>query len=88
MDHDTELELNKIEGLLKKVEIKVDGLRAFLSGNELDKDDRGMVGKVNDLEQRIASLEKWKDRIFFLMIGMGLPAGVGVWEIFKDLFTK
>jgi hypothetical protein len=88
MEEEMRQELVQIENLVKEVDAKVTGIRAFLSGNELDKDDKGMVGRVNDIETRIENLEKWKDRIFWCLVGMGLPAGVGTWELFKTIFHK
>lgn len=86
MDTATGFELQKIEQAVKEVDAKVTGIRAFLSGNELDKDDKGMVGQMNDVLQRVTTLEKWKDRIFYVMIGMALPAGIGTWELVKKIF--
>lgn len=88
MDMDMKIELGKIQKDLTEVDDKVTGILAFLRGNELDKDDRGMVGTVNDLKKRVEYLEKWKDRIFYIMVGMALPAGVGTWELFKNIFTS
>lgn len=57
----------------------------LLTGNKLDRDDKGIVGKQNDLEKRIEALEKWKDRIFWIVIGMSFPAGVGTWELISGI---
>lgn len=81
-------DLEQIEKVVTNIDAKVTGIIAFLRGNELDKDDKGLVGRVNDLEIRIVSLEKWKDRLFWAMIGMGFPAGVGTWEFVKTIINK
>jgi hypothetical protein len=63
-------------------------IETFLKGNELDKDDKGLVGRVNSTEERLKSLEKFRDRAIYIGIGMGLPAGIGAWEIVRGLITK
>jgi hypothetical protein len=67
---------------------KLDEVLSLLRGNTLDKNDQGFIGSVNDLEKRVTSLEKWRDRIVWMVIGMGIPASVGVVEILKKIFIK
>jgi hypothetical protein len=67
---------------------KLDEVLSLLRGNTLDKNDQGFIGSVKDLVKRVAVLEKWKDRIVWMFIGMGLPASVGVIEILKKIFLK
>lgn len=74
--------MNEVDELKKKL----DEVLSLLRGNILDKSDQGFIGSVNDLEKRVSTLEKWKDRIVWLFIGMGLPASVGVIEILKKIF--
>ena len=69
-----------------ELKMKLDEVLSLLRGNILDKSDNGFIGSVNDLEKRVSTLEKWKDRIVWLFIGMGLPARVGVIEILKKIF--
>jgi hypothetical protein len=69
-----------------ELKMKLDEVLSLLRGNILDKSDNGFIGSVNDLEKRVNTLEKWKDRIVWLFIGMGLPASVGVIEILKKIF--
>lgn len=66
-------QVNKMEGKLDKVLL-------LLGGNELDKEDNGLVGDVKDLIRRIAKLEKLKVKLTGLLIGMAFPAGWGVTE--------
>jgi hypothetical protein len=86
MDAEMKQDLEQIEKLVAAVDTKVTGIIAFLRGNELDKEDKGLVGRVNEIERRTENLEKWRDRIFWALIGMGLPAGVGTWELVKSIF--
>jgi hypothetical protein len=66
---------------------KLDEVLSLLRGNILDKNDQGFIGSVNDLINRVSSLEKWKDRIVWMFIGMGIPASIGVMEILRKLLT-
>lgn len=67
---------------------KLDEVLSLLRGNVLDKTDQGFIGSVNDLERRVTGLEKWRDRIVWMVIGMGIPASVGIVEILKKIFIK
>lgn len=67
---------------------KVTSILTLLRGNVLDKNDQGVIGTVDDLVKRVTALEKWKDRIVWMFIGMGIPASVGIVEILKKIFLK
>lgn len=54
---------------------------ALLSGNKLDKQDKGIIGMAYDHEERITKLEKLKDRLFWTVIGLALPGTYGVFTI-------
>ena len=79
-----QLEMQEVDELKKKL----DEVLSLLRGNTLDKTDQGFIGVVNDLENRVSVLEKWKDRMVWMVIGMGLPASVGIMEILKKIFLK
>ncbi len=79
-------QLEEIKRIVTNLDAKVSGIISVLRGNELDKGDTGISGRVNDLEDRVFDLEKWKYRIFWFGLGMAAPAGVGVWELLKVLF--
>lgn len=74
--------MNEVDELKKKL----DEVLSLLRGNILDKSDNGFIGSVNDLEKRVSTLEKWKDRIVWMIVGMGIPASIGVVEILKKIF--
>lgn len=63
------------------IDRKLDSVLLLLRGNELDKQDSGLVGTVNDIDERVIRLEKWKDRLIAIAIGMSVPAGIGLKEI-------
>ncbi len=67
------------------IDNKVTSILTLLRGNALDKNDPGVIGAVDDLIKRITNLEKWKDRIVWMVIGMGVPASVGIVEILRKL---
>jgi hypothetical protein len=77
------LAMTEIDELKKKL----DEVLSLLRGNTLDKTDQGFIGVVNELEKRVTTLEKWKDRIVWMFIGMGIPASVGIMEILRKLLT-
>ena len=65
---------------------KVDLLfRAVLGDKQVDPDDEGMRGRINDIEKRMKNFEtlrdRLKDRITYLIIGLSIPAGFGISEI-------
>ena len=88
MDHQMKQELDRIQDSVDSIDQKLMRIEAFLSGNELDREDKGLIGRVNDLEKRVLLLEKWKDRIFWTLIGMGIPAGIGIYNILEKIFIK
>lgn len=64
-----------------KMEKKLDSVLLLLRGNELDKEDNGLVGDVKDLIKRIAKLEKLKMKLTYLIVGLAFPAGWGMTEL-------
>jgi hypothetical protein len=82
----------KFEQAVGAIEDKVDNILAILRGNELDKDDKGMIGNVDALGKRVTKLEKWNDRTIWIMVGMAAPASWGTLEILhivvKSLIQK
>lgn len=54
----------------------------LLQGNDFDKNDNGMIGEVTELRERVARLEKFKDRMFWVVVtactilGISLPSFV------------
>jgi hypothetical protein len=81
------------EDVLKEFGRTLDDLVHCIKGNEFD-DDTGLVNKVkeNKLElmmvnKRLEKLEKWKDRVVWILVGMGMPAGYGVIELIKTIIA-
>ena len=44
--------------------------------------------RVEKTENRLEKLEKWKDRIFWIGLGMAFPAGYGIIDIIHIFFGK
>lgn len=59
---------------------KVDQILDILVGNGLT-EEKGLVGKVDEVDERIKKLEKFKDKALWILMGMALPGGVGVAKI-------
>jgi hypothetical protein len=78
----------QVEEKLISVERKVSTILDLIAGNNLNKDDKGIVGKVVSHDDRLDDLEKWRDRLVWTVIGMGLPASVGIWEILRKIILK
>jgi len=81
-------EIQKLEKQVDVVDRKVSSIIGMLKGNEMDKDDRGMIGIQNDHERRLTSLEKMKDRLVWFLIGLSIPAGWGLVDIIQNLVFK
>lgn len=73
---------NKIDIMNQRME----RVLVALSGNDgIDKDDKGLIGKVNTLESRLKVVEKWKDRAVWVLIGATIPASYGVANFVSDI---
>jgi len=78
---DSQKEIQSMQRDLKDLKENVHAILALLRGNEIDKDDKGHLGIVNDHENRISKLEKLKDKAIYILIGMSIPAGFGIANI-------
>lgn len=88
MDQQMKEELEQLQDVMSEVNIKVTGIMAFLRGNELDREDKGLVGKVNDHEKRIKKIEKQRDVVMYFLAFTSLPTGIGVWELLQKFLLK
>ena len=70
---------------LMEISRKLSEIYDLLCGNRLDKDDKGLVGDVNDHERRISRLEKAFSAGKWLFIGMGVSSGIGIASLIKWL---
>lgn len=81
-------EIEKLEGQIETVDRKVSSILTILRGNDMDKHDNGMIGMQNDHENRIAALERLKDRAIWFFVGLSFPAVYGIAEIIGKLTAK
>lgn len=71
-------EITSIDKQVHEVNNKVTAILEILRGNELDREDKGFIGRVNNHELRIMRLEKLLDKGKWILIGMGIPSGYGI----------
>lgn len=68
---------------------KVTSILALLRGNDLDKNDQGIIGTVDDIDKRLRSLEDWKKgSIRYLKgiaIGIAIPSSIGIVKLLEIL---
>ncbi len=83
-----ERQVDSVEKKVSSVERKVDSILVILQGNEMDREDKGMIGQTNDHEKRIQALEKMKDRIFWFLIGLSAFASWGLMDIIEKIVFK
>ena len=75
---------DKIETIKTQVEqmhSNVNLMVILLRGNEFDKQDDGMIGEQNDLKRRLERLEKFKDRMFWVMITAAGVTGLNLFQL-------
>lgn len=77
---------NKLEQLDKSVGGTNENVKlviSLLKGNELDKSDGGLIGEHNDLKKRIERLEKFKDRMFWVLITAAGITGLNLFQLLE-----
>ena len=84
----SDIEIQRLEQQVETVDNKVDSILSILRGNDMNKDDRGMIGRQNEHERRINALEKLKDRSMWFLIGLSIPAGWGMVDIIGKILSK
>lgn len=74
-------EVDALQRELRAVNDKLNSIITLLNGHELDTDSGGLVHKVNSIESRIFDVERFKDRITYVALGMAIPASWGIIDI-------
>ena len=82
---EVEEELQELKHDIAAIAESVKSILNLLKGSDLD-NAGGMIKKLHDCEIRLIRVEQFIERIKWVGIGMSIPAGVGVLEIFKILF--
>ncbi len=82
--------VNLVDQKVNTVDSKVDKILMVLTGNSYDKEDNGLIGQVNSHDERLEKLEKRFDttsnRGWGIIVGLAVPAGVGIREIIALIF--
>ena len=89
-----EKKVSDIDHKVSGIDQNVTTILHLLTGTHLDK-NQGLLFEFNEerernilLEKRVTKLEKWRDRIIWMMVGMALPTGYGIAGIVHILFSK
>lgn len=85
MEHN---EILQVKTEMSQLNKKVDKIIGMLSGNDLDRNDNGLVGDVRQLKLRVAKLERWKDRVIYFLIGASFAAGWTISDLLTRFFSK
>lgn len=65
----------------------MDTIDTFLRGNDFDKTDQGLIGEHNKLKDEVAELKRFKDKMTWVMVGMGIVTGLNIPMLF-DMIRK
>lgn len=80
--------MEHIEKQLSQLDSKMNNVLQLLKGNELDRDDKGMVGVQTDHDVRLSRLEKMTVQLKYFLYGMALPASWGLIDVLQKLILK
>lgn len=88
----TELEVinERIDGVEEKVnniDKNVNLMVILLRGNEFDKSDGGMIGEQTELRRRLDRLEKFKDKMIWVLVGASLVTGLNLVQLIDMVIT-
>lgn len=82
--------MEKMQQDIHKLTKMVEDIYTLIAGHELNKDS-GMMHQVKDHDERITVLEKYKDKMVYIGIGLaiatGLSAGIGAAGVIKIIST-
>lgn len=73
---------------IDRVAQEVSDILALLQGSTLNKQDVGFIGMVLENRRRLEKLEKFKDRVIWIIIGMSLTSGYAISDIISRLINK
>ena len=79
--------MDDLQKQVRAIDDKVSSILALLKGNELDKNDQGIIGTVDDIDKRLKALEDWKKgSIRYLKgiaIGIAIPSSIGIVKLLE-----
>lgn len=82
-----EMDHNELNSKDLSSDKKLDLIISLLKGNELNKDDPGLIGRVRDHGLRINKMEKRWDKTIAWIIGFSFGGGVAVTELLKQFLS-
>lgn len=82
--------MEKMQEDIHRLTKMVEDIYRLMAGHELDKES-GIIHQVKDHDERITVLEKYKDKMVYIGIGLaiatGLSAGIGAAGVIKIIST-
>lgn len=87
MTTEERLLLNETRETLHELKDKLDDIEAILRGDEY-RYAKGLVLTIKDHEDRIKKLEILKDRATWTVLGLSVPAGFGLVDLFRMIFGR
>lgn len=75
------------EERLAHIDKNVTLLLLLVQGNTLDKNDKGLTGKIVEQEARIKKLEDDHKKVTYTVGGMLIIAGYYGWKLFQSIFS-
>lgn len=64
----------ELEKKMEEMSRNINKILELLTGNDLDPNDNGHIGEIKDLRERVKTLERWKDRALWIMVGMSVTS--------------
>ena len=80
------MELEDIKKQLTSMNVSLNKITDVLVGNEHDKES-GFLCRVKELELSVDKLEKFKDRIMYITVGMSVPSTYGIYKFLSVIFN-
>lgn len=80
-------EITTIKDTVSNMNESVDLIVLLLQGNKMNKDDGGMIGQQTDMKKRIERLEKFKDRMLWVLVTAAGITGLNLVNLI-DLVVK
>jgi hypothetical protein len=71
-----------------EMDIDMKLLLLLLKGNEMNPEDKGVVGTINELKREVASLKRFKDKTVYLLIGFSFGAGWAISDFISKFLAK
>jgi len=87
LDHCNE-QVDKANDKIGLVNKHVEEILNLLKGSSLNKQDVGFIGMVLDIKKRLEKLERFKDKVIWVIVGMSLTSGYAISEIISRLINK